>query len=134
MTLQIAQWCCNMGLVGLITGISLIFAGNSYHFDRPTNYNEENHIRGIELQVDDYEVGFKQFTNSFGDSSHALTLSKKKKFGNLGIGLGVGIVDNYEKSNFFIAPTISYEVKDFELDLSCSHRLCIYQLKYKFKW
>lgn len=123
-----------MSLFELITGLSIIFAGNSYHFDRNNTYNEENHLRGIELHLKDYDIGFKKFTNSYERPSNSLTLTWKKKYGNFGIGFGGGIATNYpDNKGVFVSPVVSYKIGSFEIDLNCMHTLCFYQLKWQVK-
>ena len=58
-----------MGLLELITAISIIVSGNAYHFDRPNNLNEKNNIVGIEAEVENVGAYYKQATNSYNKQS-----------------------------------------------------------------
>lgn len=101
-------------LLGLITGISLILNGSSYHFS-DKDYQEKNQNKGIEVSTNlsdtffkDSEVSFyyKQFVNSFNQNSETIganvkLIKFKNKFLRLNLGYTGGLVKGYDPTTIY---------------------------------
>ena len=129
-----------MVLLELITAITFIFGGNSYHFDRNPDMNEKNNMKGIELRLEDsnYRPFVKWFDNSFNQPSKTIGFNYLKcTDGTLKLcgGYTTGIVEGYKDGDInpfpMIAPYASLEFKNLELGVGCLTEACIYELKLK---
>jgi len=129
-----------MGLIELITAVTFILGGNSYHVDREVNWNEENNIRGIEFQLKDsnYSPFIKFLDNSFNQPSKTIGINYQRcTNGELKLcgGYSAGVVDGYKDKEYptfpYAAPYGSIKYKNFELGGGCLPTACMYELKLK---
>jgi len=116
--------------------IFLTVNGWSYHFDRGSDWNEQNNINGIELKLSEkYSVEANYFKNSFGNDSYLIDVVRYWPIsvdGNNLFGLKMGVGDGYGKGLFpIILPTYIKRFEFFTTELIVLPVVVIFAIKIK---
>lgn len=124
-------------LVEIITAINIVITGHSFHSD-PNTFNQNNHLQGVELEVENKGAYYKSCTNSFGKRSDTIGIFYKKcTDGKLRLcsGASGGLATGYETPLNDIMPYITLDAgienKYLGVSVNCipSFSACMYQLK-----
>ena len=97
--------------------------GQAYHTDRSRDWNENNNIRGIEIELSEkYSIEAHRFDNSFGNPSWLANVSVTIPIEGVGTGkyfsMKYGIADGYGNGIFpFFMPTFIQKFEYLKVEL-----------------